>query len=206
MQVMRRLLIASFLAALGLLPAGCAGGSRSRVEAPDISPSGAAAAALAEYDSNKDGYLDAKELEQCPALKGALKTIDKDGDGRLSADEIADRLTGILGSRVGLLALACQVTLNGRPLKDATVTFVPEKFLGSAVRTASGVTDRDGVASPAAGGAPGIQPGYYRVSISKKDAQGKETLPARYNTQTTLGQEVAPSARNDPVVFALKGG
>jgi hypothetical protein len=198
----------ALLAAPVLLPAGCAEGKRGRVEVPDISPAGAAAAALAEYDGNQDGYLDAKELEQCPVLKGALKAIDKNGDARRSGDEIADRLTGILESRVGLLALSSQVTLNSTPLADATVTFVPERFLGATVRTASGVTDKGGFASPTAEGgeAPGIQPVYYRITISKKDALGRETLPARYNTQPALGQEVAPRARSDPLVFASRGG
>jgi hypothetical protein len=196
------------VAALALLPAGCADGNRGRVAPPSISPSGAAAAALAEYDANKDGYLDAKELEGCPALQGAVKAIDKNGDGRLSADEIADRLTAILESKVGRLTFSCEVTLNGKPLSGATVNFVPEKFLGSAVSPASGVTDSTGIAllNAEGGTAPGMQPGYYRVTISKKDSQGKETIPPRYNTQTTLGQEVAPSARSAPVVFALKGG
>src|SRR5438046_2753280 len=119
---MRHSPIGSLLAALVLLSAGCSGGSGGRVAVPTISPSGAAAAALPEYDSNKDGYLDAQELEKCPALKGALKTIDKNGDGRLSAEEIAGRLTHILESKVGLLTLSCEVRFQGAPLAGATVT------------------------------------------------------------------------------------
>jgi hypothetical protein len=185
---MRYLPIGAVLVAL-LLPAGCSDPNRGRVPVPNISPAGAAAAALAEYDRNKDGYLDPKELESCPALQGAVKAIDKDGDGRLSADEIADRLTAILESKVGRLTFSCEVTLNGAPLTEATVTFVPEKFLGSVVSPASGVTDNTGMVAPAVEGAApaGMQPGYYRVTISKKDSQGRETIPARYNTQTILG-------------------
>jgi hypothetical protein len=39
----------------------------------------------------------------------------------------------------------------------------------------------------------GCHLGVYRVRISKKDAQGRETVPARYNTQTQLGIEVGPA-------------
>ena len=38
---------------------------------------------------------------------------------------------------------------------------------------------------------------------------GKETLPARYNTDTTLGQEVSyddPGVKNRNVIYALKSG
>src|SRR5207302_7614851 len=92
---------AGFLAAgsLVLLIHGCS----ARVDMPPISPEEAAKQALAEYDKNKDGFLDANELEHCPALKNALKTLDKNKDGRLSADEIAERLTAFQATGVGLL-------------------------------------------------------------------------------------------------------
>ena len=45
----------------------------------------------------------------------------------------------------------------------------------------------------------GLQLGFYRVRVSKQ-ANGKEMIPAKYNTETTLGQQVAP---DDP---ALMGG
>jgi hypothetical protein len=98
----------------------------------------------------------------------------------------------------------------------------PEKFLGSGVKPASGVTDRDGSAALKAEGQdlPGVQFGFYRVRISKKDGQGRETLPARYNTQTTLGCEIAPDdprnkrrgpggrprEENDALIFRLTSG
>src|SRR5262249_50249538 len=49
------------------LAVGCSEGAGSRVPAPSLSSTGAAKEALAEYDTNRDGYLDAKELEQCPS-------------------------------------------------------------------------------------------------------------------------------------------
>jgi hypothetical protein len=187
LRVIGPLLVGTLL----LLAAGCSGGDNQAP--PSLDPPQAASQALADYDTNKDGALDAKELEKCPGLQGALKKIDKNNDGRLSADEIAERLQ--LFQRVGLLTSArVEVTLDGAPLGQAKVTLVPEKFMGAAFKSATGVTDVNGNAPLQVEGAyKGLVPmGYYRVEVSKKDGAGQEAIPARYNTQTILGQEVAP--------------
>ena len=44
------------------------------------------------YDANKDDFLDAKELEKAPGLKAALRNVDANHDGKISAGEIAARL------------------------------------------------------------------------------------------------------------------
>ena len=47
--------------------------------------------------------------------------------------------------------------------------------------------------------------GFYKVKISKR-VNGKETIPAKYNEATLLGQEVAPDVPkilNNRVVYAL---
>jgi hypothetical protein len=181
------------LGGLLLLAGGCS--SHDSSSPPSLSPSQAASQALAEYDANKDGVLDDKELEKCPALKSALKKIDKNNDGRLSADEIAERLQ--IFQRQGMLTSArVEVTLDGMALGAATVTLVPEPFMGPAFKPASGVTDGAGTAPLQVEGAyNGLVPmGYYRVEVSKKNAAGQELIPARYNTKTLLGQEVAPEA------------
>jgi hypothetical protein len=160
---------------------------------------------MAEYDTNKDGYLDAKELEQCPALQDTLKRLHKESDGRLSADDIVQELNRIVDSNIGLMTVACHLTLNGMPLSGAHVTFVPEKFLGTAVKPAAGTSDESGKVPLQVEGMdlPGVQPGLYRITVSKKDTQGRETIPARYNTQTTLGHEIGPNLRGG-IVLALK--
>jgi hypothetical protein len=53
-----------FLGGLVLMAAGCSGGGNPGT-AP-VSPRDAADRTLAEHDANKDGALDAKELEACP--------------------------------------------------------------------------------------------------------------------------------------------
>src|SRR5262245_8417021 len=74
-----------FFAGLVLLAAGCSGGDGAGTV--DVSPREAAKQCMADYDANKDGALDAKELESCPGLMSALKRVDKNDDGRLSVDE-----------------------------------------------------------------------------------------------------------------------
>lgn len=180
------------LAGLCLLVAGCSRGERQEV--PTISPGSAAGEALAEYDTNKDGALDAKELERCPALKSALTKIDKNNDKRLTADEIAERLT-VFQKQGMLTSTQIDVTLDGDPLSGATVTLKPEKFMGSSFKPATGVTDEAGtVLVKVESLAQGVIPlGYYRIEVSKKNAQGQETVPSKYNANTTLGHEAIPS-------------
>jgi hypothetical protein len=161
----------------------------------------AAKGAIAQYDTDGDALIGRKELTKAPALRAAIKNLDTDGDGNLAADEIAARIQSWLDSRAGKFSWMCSVTLDGKPLSGATVTFVPEKFLGKAVQPASGVTDSGGYAdlsvlpNPGQPNIPGVYCGLYRVEISRK-LGGKETIPPKYNTQTILGQEVANDAAN----------
>jgi len=45
----------------------------------------------------------------------------------------------------------------------------------------------------------GVPLGFYRVEVSKAG----ENIPAKYNTDTTFGQEVAPDARGSLEAFSL---
>lgn len=195
----RWLLIGAFLVLLG-----CSG---RRVPMPAISADKAGQEALAQYDSNKDGVLDADELKRSPALSSGVKALDKNKDGRISAEEIAERIKAYQASQVGLMGLVVQVTLDGKPLAGATVTLVPEKFLGDAIKPASGVSDARGTVQIRTEGAevPGAACGWFRVEVSKKDSTGRETLPSRYNQTTTLGLEVAPDGQQGIRRFALRG-
>ncbi len=181
------------LAGLVLLAAGCRGGAGGGAMVPPVySADSAAAAAMAEYDADKDGALDAKELEHCPALKEALKRgLDKNKDGKVTADELVERLRMFQEDGIG--SAFVQVTLDGKPLAGATVTFTPEKFLGPSFKPATGTTGPEGTTMLQVDGQAAVAYGFYRVEISK-NAGGKETLPAKYNAQTTLGKDFA-SAR-----------
>jgi len=170
----------------------------SAPEKPDLDASAAGAGALEKYDTNNDGKLDAKELEQSPPLKVAKKRIDTDGDGALTAEEISDRVTAWENGGTTLFLASSIVTLNGKDLEGATVTFEPEEFLQPGLTACSGVTDKIGNVAPS-GADPehsGIHYGLYRVKISKME-NGKETIPAKYNTQTILGYEAAEDIMSD---------
>lgn len=99
------------------------------------------------------------------------------------------------------------VTLGGKPVEVATIQFLPgdpgqEAVLGFAeVRQGKFAIDR----------AKGLVPGTYRVVISsvppaapmdpnaepgKPSKRPKETIPAKYNEQTTLTVKVSPEGPN----------
>jgi hypothetical protein len=188
-----------------VLAIGCGGAPTApEVQAPpNYDPDALADAALAEYDANKNGALDGAELDASPALKGALAGIDTDRDGKLSKAELRARFAEYAAARTGSIGLTATVTLDGQPLIDATVQFVPEAFMASVLKEATGKTNGDGAASAfTAGGAQvaGLQPGFYKVRITR---DGGAQLPARYNTQTTLGAEVSGGRGAKPPVFVL---
>jgi len=183
-----------------VLTAGCS--SRAPLVQPSYSPTEAAHQAIAQYDKNGDGVLDATELDQCPALKSALKELDKNNRGKVTEEAIASRLEKFQQTHVALEAIGCRVKLDGSPLEGAQVTFLPEAFMGPSFKPARGVSDDQGAVRLVTEGqeAPGVAFGYYRVEVSKTDAGGRETLPARYNAKTILGREVAPTGRGGGII------
>jgi hypothetical protein len=197
----RRLASRFLISLLILLPIACGPREEKRLEQPAMSADDVARKALEEYDTNNDGFLSAEELDRCPALKNSMELLDTNKDGKLSAEEIAARIRYYQELKVALISVRCAVTLDGKPLPGATVTFVPEKFMGMGAKPGTGITDSTGKAMLALTDPPaaGMNLGFYKIAVSLKDATGKETLPARYNSQTTLGQEIAPD------VAALKG-
>jgi hypothetical protein len=184
-------------------------GCRSSVNS-GVSPAGAAAKAMEQYDSNKDGAIDAEELKKCPPLAASLRNYDLDADGNIAADEITIRLERLLADRNNLAAVDLTVMLDGQPLSGATVKLRPAAFLGGELDVAEGVTDETGIARPTIpvehlpaefSNSPLVQKIPYGVEITHPDRQ----LPAKYNTASELGFEVDPSARGGlSTVFDLK--
>ena len=184
------------LAMLLLALAGCSN-APARVEPPVLNPVEAGKAAITEYDTNHDGAISGAELDACPAIKSALNRYDTNGDGKVTAETIAARVASWQsgGNRVARLRAVAEVTLDGQPLVGATVRFEPEPFLGPALLAAGGTTGGSGstVIDIAPPQTLGISYGLYKVRISKVVA-GKETLPAKYNTNSELGAEIAPDS------------
>jgi hypothetical protein len=169
---------------------GCGPGARPRVY-PDKPDPQAGQRAIELYGGG-NRYLDAKALEKAPGLKAAMRQVNVKNDGKITADEISARIDSWAASKLGRMAITCLVTRNGKPLTGAKVKFVPEKFLGDAIKTYEGTSDDYGAAAMFAAGTSerGVSPGFYRVEITKAG----ESIPAKFNTETQLGQEVAKGA------------
>ena len=183
---------------LGVLAGwGCSCRS-SRIHPPAIDASAAGKLAIEQYDTDGDGLIKGAELNKARALKAAMENLDTNKDGGVSAEEITARIKTWQKTNVGKMSLSCTVHRRGRPLQRATVKFVPEKFLGDQIQTATGETDEFGVAvlsappDPDVPGDAGVPCGLYRVEITKQDAN----IRAMYNTETILGQEVAVDCAN----------
>jgi hypothetical protein len=154
------------------------------------------------YDANGDGVLSGKELDKCLGIKSALEHYDIKHDGKVTPAAIAARIREWQESKLGTTAPKVRVLLDGQPLEGATVTLEPEPFLGPHVAIASGQTSNNGAPlltitadpqNPQSGRKSGVQCGFYKVRISKQIG-GRETIPARFNSSTELGIEIAPAA------------
>jgi hypothetical protein len=177
--------------------AGCPS-SPSRLSAPTIAGD-AAAAAIKKCDANGDGAIGGDELNKAPSIKAAVKRIDANNDGKVTADEIDERIAVWKKSGIAITRAVAWVRQGGRPLADVDVTFIPEDFLGPNLKPVVSKTDTSGAAYLQISGKPeerGIALGFYRVELSKKGADGKDTIPARYNSETTLGAEITPDDPN----------
>jgi hypothetical protein len=186
-----------------ILAAGCSSSTAPEVHSQaSFNPEALTAAAFAEYDRDKNGSLEGAELDTCPAIKWSFAGIDTNGDKKISTAELKARFEGYGAANAGTISVPVSITLDGAPLADATVQLVPEAFMGSTIKEATGKTGADGsITTFTSDGKqyPGLQPGFYRIRVT---ADGKN-IPARYNSQTTLGAEVSSARGARPLVFAL---
>ena len=183
----------AILVVAALAMTGCSR-SPSRIHPPSIDANAAGRQAVSQYDLDGDGRISGDELERAPALKAALARLDTDGDGAVTADDVTARVRAWQESRVGRMSAAMTILANGRPLEGAIVTLDPEEFLGPNIQPATGLTEPDGMVMPSievrGNEPPGVAPGFYLVRVTKMGMN----IPARYNTETTLGIELAQDA------------
>lgn len=143
---------------------------------------------MVQYDTNRDGALDATELEQSPSLRTLLKSMGKRANETISNDELLQRIQAFQITKIRMPSVPCVVTLDGAPLADATITFTLESFHGSSNEAVTGKSGADGRADVQ--GTGGIVSGFYQIAVSKQ-AGGVELVPSKYNSATTLGVEVS---------------
>ena len=197
--------VALIVIALTAATVGC----RYRLPAlkpPKFDPEATAVAALEQYDTDSDGRISGGELKAAPSISFALDRIDSDGDDEVTTVELARMIQEKwIDAGGGVIRVKAVVTLNRRELDGATITFEPEDFLGNVIHAATGVTDANGFAAmsmapehmPHKNVRSGVAPGLYLVRISKM-VDDRELIPAKYNTETTLGVEVAMRASYMP--------
>lgn len=147
-----------------IVAAGCSksGVSQFRTNAP----AEATALVLERYDSNKDGKLVAGELAASPGLVDGVGRIDANRDGGFDAAELEarfaahDQMSDIIGFQV-------RITANQAPLSGATVTFIPEPFMGEGKQSYVGTTADSGMCYVSGDEVklPGVPVGFYKVHI-----------------------------------------
>ena len=186
---------------LGLASAGCGDKANSPVPVPSYDAQAMGKAAVSQLDKNGNGTVEGAELDACPGLKAALPNIDTNHDNKLSAEELTARFLSYRAA--GAVGSSVRVTLDGAPLIDATVTFTPEAFMCDAISEATAQTGADGTATNfTANGrtTPGLASGVYRVAVTRSGVN----IPAKFNTQTTLGCEVSAGGRGGSSILELK--
>jgi hypothetical protein len=184
--------------------AGCSQSGTQLLTAPvpKYDPDAISRAALTEFDKNGSGSIEPAEAQACPALAGAFAAVDANGDKRLTADELRQRVEAYAASATGSVEVGCLVQLDGQPLTGATVTFVPEACMGQAVKPAVGTTNEFGRCDEYKIDGKtyrGVGPGLYKIQVTKDGA----AIPARFNTQTVLGKEVFHNPREAEVSIEL---
>jgi uncharacterized protein YceK len=200
-----------FASIFALVMAGCSS-SASRVQPVQIDASQAASDAMELYDKDADGALAGAELDAAPGIKKYVDLYDQDDDGGVTRDEITNRLESWNNQRLAILGATVVVYLDGQPLDGATVTFVPETYLGPNVKPAIGVTRQTGLTRVShaeehlpktANGRPiyGVTSGTFKIEITHPS----QKIPAKYNTETELGAEIAfdINTAGGPIQLAL---
>jgi hypothetical protein len=183
-------------AALTVIVCGCSGG-QERIKPPRIFPTAATRQAFELYDTNHDGKLSQEELTKCPGVLISIDRYDANHDKQIDQEEFKSHLTSLLKGGTGATQLACVVSYQGKSLAGAKVMLEPEPYLGTDIQSAEGVTSNAGIAdvgmppekAPAALKAMKlIQYGTFKVRITHPSI----SIPAKYNTETTLGYETIP--------------
>jgi hypothetical protein len=174
------------------LAIGCSRSTVQRVSTFDHSA--ATAKALDQYDRNGDHKLSAQEVNASAALSVSAARMDKNRDGSLSEDEIRDRFMAH-ESHAGKFLFQVSVSLKGKPLAGAAVTFRPEPFTGESLQSYVGTTGENGLCSLEGVDFKtlGIPNGFYRIRVIQAD----------HGIDVIRGAEIANDVTRDMVEIVL---
>jgi len=129
--------------ALLVVLAACSRGPGA-LRPPHIDASAAAAEVMKSLDRDGDGKLSRAEWAASPEIAAIAANYDKNSDGFLESAELVSGFEAWQKTGVGVRSVPFRVTLNGSPLAGATVRLVPADFLGNAVKPASAQTGQSG--------------------------------------------------------------
>ena len=170
--------------------AGCFGGP-SRIEAPEWDVDAITAACMQQADEDQDGSITKTEAKaNAPSLAYALQELDTDQDKSLSEDEVRARFQDLANAKTGVQGFGAKFLYKGRPF-PGEIRLVPEPFLAGVIEEAEGVPDEftgDTNFDIPGDEFYGVRPGMYRIEVTSDKAK----IPAKYNTETTLGISVSP--------------
>jgi hypothetical protein len=199
-------------AMFALLPTlvGCSS-QPAAIDPVDVDPGDASRQAIELYDKDQDGALADRELAAVPGIAKYKSLYDQDGDGAVSQEEIETRLDLWSDQGLGFRPLNVVVIVDGRPLADAALVFDPEPYLGPNVKRATGTTDSNGMASlavavedmpPELADLPidGVMGGTFKVRVTHPSVK----LPARFNDETELGEEIAFDTIRERATVTIK--
>jgi EF hand len=157
-------------------------------------PATAATKAIETYDKNGDGKLSADELKATPGLVASGRRLDSNGDKIVTREELQARFQS-LDAQADYIGLDVRVVYKGKPLANAEVTFSPEQFLGDGFPRFSGTTNEGGGCplTPDGKQLPGIPTGYYQVKI----------VSAKQGIDAIRGVEIADDTTGNRLEIAL---
>jgi hypothetical protein len=173
---------------------GCGNSSSSQL-ARKAAPAEAAAAAIQAYDTNGDGKLSQEELAKAPALAAGLARVDSNHDGYITRDELQARLQAVDDGPKLIGLVGNVLTAKRRPVDGATVTLIPEPFMGSGLQSYTGTSDKSGTCQfkGAETSLPGLPTGYYQAKV----------VDPQLNIDQVLGCEVAIDASGNRLELKL---
>lgn len=159
-----------------------------------------ASRALETYDTDADGRIAGEELDSVPGLKKYIALYDQNGNGAISGEELRTRFSGWKEQGLALRRLDIRLSLNGQPLRSATITFVPESYMPESVKQATGTTDSSGLAKMSVapedlpeslqklgGNVRGVYVGTFKIEITHPSIN----LADVYESGAALGEEIA---------------